>query len=152
MRVLIGTDGSEDAVAAAVAGMGLLAPPDEVLVASVADTPAEATHGLESGFAGGMATDAEVDAAWAAAKDAADAAVGRTVAALPAGAAVEQLVVAGDPGPALCQLATDRGVDVVVLGSRGRGAIRRALLGSVSTFVSANAPCPVVIVRSGTDG
>jgi len=40
-----------------------------------------------------------------------------------------------------------RAVDVVVAGSRGHGAIRRALLGSVSTHLVNNAPCPVVILR-----
>ncbi|MFZ4516756.1 MAG: universal stress protein [Microthrixaceae bacterium] len=151
MRVLIGTDGSDDAVAAAAAGLALLAPPDEVIVACVADTPDAATRGLESGFAGGMATDAEVDEAWTAAKEGAEAALHRTVAALPDGLTIDTVTLSGDPGPAMCRLAEERGVAALVIGSRGLGAIRRALLGSVSTYVSANAPCPVVIVRSGTD-
>jgi nucleotide-binding universal stress UspA family protein len=33
------------------------------------------------------------------------------------------------------------------MGSRGRGGIKRALLGSVSDHVVRNAPCPVVIAR-----
>jgi nucleotide-binding universal stress UspA family protein len=36
----------------------------------------------------------------------------------------------------------------VVVGSRGRGGIRRALLGSVSDYVVRNAPCSVVVTRS----
>ena len=151
MRVLIGTDGSDDAVAAAAAGLSLLAPPDEVILTCAAEAPVEATSGLESGFAGGMATDTEVDAAWSVARKDAEDALRRTAASLPEGLTVDTVVLLGDPGPALCQLAQERNADVVVLGSRGLGAIRRALLGSVSTYVSANAPCPVVIVRSGTD-
>lgn len=151
MRVLICTDGSDDAVAAAAAGLSLLAPPDEVLLTCVAAAPVEATSGMESGFAGGMATDAEVEAAWTVAREHADAALARTAASLPEGLSVDAVVLLGDPGPALCQLAQERDADAVVLGSRGLGAVRRALLGSVSTYVSANAPCPVVIVRSGTD-
>jgi nucleotide-binding universal stress UspA family protein len=34
-----------------------------------------------------------------------------------------------------------------VMGSRGQGRIRRALLGSVSESVVRHAPCPVIIVR-----
>jgi nucleotide-binding universal stress UspA family protein len=33
------------------------------------------------------------------------------------------------------------------MGSRGRGRIRRALMGSVSDSVVRHAPCPVTIVR-----
>ncbi|RDI55281.1 universal stress protein [Nocardia mexicana] len=36
---------------------------------------------------------------------------------------------------------------MIVVGSRGRGAIRRALLGSVSTAVSRHAHCPVAVVH-----
>lgn len=40
----------------------------------------------------------------------------------------------------------EKGVDLLVLGSRGYGALRRAMLGSVSTPVMRTASCPVVIV------
>lgn len=36
--------------------------------------------------------------------------------------------------------------DTVVVGARGRGAVRRALLGSTSLHVAAHASCPVVVV------
>jgi nucleotide-binding universal stress UspA family protein len=44
-------------------------------------------------------------------------------------------------------LAEDLGAGVVVMGSRGRGGIRRALMGSVSGSVVRHAHCPVLIVR-----
>ena len=53
----------------------------------------------------------------------------------------------GDAGRVLCLLAEELEADVVIVGSRGRGAIRRALMGSVSSHVVHNAPCPVVVVR-----
>ena len=40
MRVLIGTDGSDDAVAAAQRGLELLAPADAITVICIAETPA----------------------------------------------------------------------------------------------------------------
>lgn len=152
MHVLIGTDGSDDAISAARAGLGLLGTPSAVTVVCVVETPGAATAGLESGFAGGMVSDAEVDRAWALVEDEARESLGRTVEALGLDATVEQVTRAGEAGPAICNLAEEIGADVIVVGSRGRGAIKRALLGSVSTHVTNNAPCPVVVVRAGTEG
>jgi len=40
---------------------------------------------------------------------------------------------------------------LLVVGNRGRGAIKEALLGSTSGRVADHAPCPVVIVRAHSD-
>lgn len=151
MHVLIGTDGSDDAIAAASTGLGLLAAPERITVVCVLETPGAATAGLESGFAGGMVSDTEVDRAWALAEQDGTAALQRTVEGLGAAAPVEQVTRSGDAGPAICRLAEEVEADVIVVGSRGRGALKRALLGSVSTHVTNNAPCPVVVVRAGTE-
>jgi nucleotide-binding universal stress UspA family protein len=52
---------------------------------------------------------------------------------------------AGDPAEQIVAEATAGGYDFVVVGSRGRGPVRRIFLGSVSTKVVANAPCPVLV-------
>jgi len=39
---------------------------------------------------------------------------------------------------------------LLVIGSHGRGGVKRALLGSVSGNLAGNAPCPVVVVPPGT--
>jgi nucleotide-binding universal stress UspA family protein len=151
MRVLIGTDGSDDAIAAATKGVELLASPAEVTLVVVVEAPGAATAGLESGFAGGMVEDAEVDRAWALVEEEADEAMERTAAALGLDVPVDKVTRAGEAGPAICRLAAEIDADTIVVGSRGRGAIKRALLGSVSQHVTLNAPCPVVVVRHGLE-
>lgn len=55
--------------------------------------------------------------------------------------------VVGDPPTAIRDAATEVAADVIVVGTRGRGAIKGALLGSVSTALVHNAPCDVLVVR-----
>jgi nucleotide-binding universal stress UspA family protein len=54
-------------------------------------------------------------------------------------------VLTGKPGLALCDFATSLPARALVMGSRGQGGIKRAVLGSVSDYVIRNAPCPVII-------
>lgn len=150
MKVLIATDGSDDAVEAAVRGMGLIGAADEVVLLSVVHTPAVVSSGMESGFAGGMATPEVVDAAWVGAREEADRCIDRTAEALPDGLTIERRIETGEPGLAIVAAADELDADAIVIGSRGRGAIRRALLGSVSSHVVHNAPCPVLVVRQSS--
>jgi nucleotide-binding universal stress UspA family protein len=66
-----------------------------------------------------------------------------------AGVEVDFLVWEGDPGEAIVEAATAEGADMIVVGSHGRGTVGRFLIGSVSDHVVRNAPCPVLVVRSG---
>jgi nucleotide-binding universal stress UspA family protein len=50
--------------------------------------------------------------------------------------------------PAESLLHEAKDADLLVVGSRGRGALRSSLLGSVSRTVAQHAACPVVIVRA----
>jgi nucleotide-binding universal stress UspA family protein len=59
---------------------------------------------------------------------------------------VEQSLLAGDPREEILRTAGESTVDLLVVGSRGLGAIRRLLLGSVSEAVLLHAPCPTLVV------
>jgi nucleotide-binding universal stress UspA family protein len=53
----------------------------------------------------------------------------------------------GDPARRLEQIAT--GLDLLVMGSRDQGGLRRLLLGSTSAHVVRHSPCPVIVVPRG---
>jgi len=60
---------------------------------------------------------------------------------------VSFLVWTGDPGDQIVAAAEAEQVDMIVVGSHGRGTVGRLLLGSVSEHVVRNAGCPVLVVR-----
>jgi nucleotide-binding universal stress UspA family protein len=67
------------------------------------------------------------------------------VAELPSELSALAVYEKGDPVRKLLELA-ERGVDLLVLGSRGYGPMLRLIAGSVSVRVIRQAPCPVLIV------
>ncbi|XP_026423815.1 uncharacterized protein LOC113320096 isoform X2 [Papaver somniferum] len=60
---------------------------------------------------------------------------------------VETLMMEGDPKDMICQAAEQMHADLVVVGSRGLGKIKRAFLGSVSDYCAHHAKCPILIVK-----
>lgn len=64
-----------------------------------------------------------------------------------AGADVHAVVIQGDPRVEIPQYAADNGVGLVIMGATGKGAIERALVGSVSEYVMRHASCDVLLVR-----
>ncbi|MBV9454557.1 MAG: universal stress protein [Rubrobacter sp.] len=63
------------------------------------------------------------------------------------GTVAETHVKLGKPDEEIVTLSEGIGVGLIVMGSRGRGGLRRALIGSVSDSVARHAHCPVLIVR-----
>jgi nucleotide-binding universal stress UspA family protein len=53
----------------------------------------------------------------------------------------------GEVALEIVALAEELGADLIVMGSRGLGRVRRALMGSVSDSVVRHAHCPVLVVR-----
>ncbi len=67
------------------------------------------------------------------------------------GLTVQTILRAGVPHREIVAVVKDEQVDLVVLGTRGRGGIDRALLGSVTDRVIRTAPCPVLAVRDDSE-
>jgi nucleotide-binding universal stress UspA family protein len=143
--IIVGTDGSELAIQAAIAGVALLHPEESVLVVTVVEGTDPSLIDDGSGHAGSSTSPSEFEIQRERLLSAGLEAVERTATTL--GRDAETRVIEGSPGSALCKLASDLAADAIVLGTRGRGQIRRALLGSVSDYVVRNSPCPVVIAR-----
>jgi nucleotide-binding universal stress UspA family protein len=56
-------------------------------------------------------------------------------------------VTTGPPARMIVQIARDRGVSLIVMGTHGYGALAHLVLGSVAERVVRTAPCPVLTVR-----
>lgn len=65
--------------------------------------------------------------------------------------AAETQAVFGDPRDVICEVVEKSKADFLVIGSHGYGAIKRALLGSVSDYCAHHVKCPVVIVKKPHD-
>ncbi|XP_031475939.1 uncharacterized protein LOC116247767 [Nymphaea colorata] len=59
----------------------------------------------------------------------------------------ETMTIEGDAKEMICQVVEQVHADLVIVGSRGLGTIKRTLLGSVSDYVAHHAKCPVMIVK-----
>jgi nucleotide-binding universal stress UspA family protein len=147
--LIVATDGSDLAIHAASAGLSLTKQADKLLVVSAVDVvePFEDA----TGHAAPTITYEQAEALNREAMAEGQTAVDATAEALQgmgyAPEQVERLVVQGHAGPALCRLAADVGAVALIVGSRGRGGLKRALLGSVSDYIVRNAPCSVIVSR-----
>ena len=60
---------------------------------------------------------------------------------------VHKEVIEGSPADTILSVAKVRGVDLIVMGTRGLGRISALMLGSQSQKVVSQADCPVMLVR-----
>lgn len=65
-----------------------------------------------------------------------------------AGIECEAIARTGDVIDAICEIADERDARLIVVGSHGWNALRRAVFGSVSAALLHRAPCPVLVVRA----
>lgn len=59
----------------------------------------------------------------------------------------ERKITFGDPGYMVAKFAKDKKFDVIVIGARGRGALKELFFGSVSNFVLHKSSVPVLVVK-----
>jgi nucleotide-binding universal stress UspA family protein len=149
MHILLPTDGSDIALNAATRGLALLAAATKVTLLDVtSDLPLDTGGGIE----GPILTPDQADELQKSEEQGARRSMAETEAAIkavvPATATIDQRTEMGDPAAMICSVARELGVDVIVVGSHGKGFLSRVLLGSVSEHVTRHAPCPVLVVRS----
>ena len=137
-RVVVGVDGSagsREALARAVAEAGRLD----------ADVTAIAAYTVRSYWSGAyQAAVPPVERLREAVRSDAEAMVAE--AGAPTTVGIRVLPVEGPAGDTLVRAA--EGAELLVVGSRGRGAVRGMLLGSVALHCVIHAPCPVMVVRA----
>jgi nucleotide-binding universal stress UspA family protein len=143
--LIAGTDGSELSIEALRTGLALLPPDEEILLVTVVEH-GDPTLVSGTGMAGGVMTESEFQELDQAQTTEATTLLQSAADSLGLHGA-STLVLRGDAARTLCDLAAERNARAIVLGTRGRGGMKRALLGSVSDHVVRNAPCPVVITR-----
>ena len=66
--------------------------------------------------------------------------------------AIKTKVMIGRPFMEIIRYARDNNIDLIVLGTHGRSALKYALLGSVAEKVVRKAPCPVLTLRHPEHG
>lgn len=158
MKALIATDGTDDAIRGARRALPLLQSDIEVVLAVVIPEREDPLM-TSTGFAGPLMTEEEATAEHVAHVALGEDALHRTREALAedgvgGGADPQTRLITSMEGAAdaIVGEAERSGVDVIVIGSTGKGAWRRFFSGSVSEKVAREASCPVLICPPEADG
>jgi nucleotide-binding universal stress UspA family protein len=142
-NVLVATDFSEASDAALVYGRELAGRFGAALhVLHVADNIFVTTFGAETYAA--MAPDLQRELEDAARAKLAELVIDSDHSGPPAKAMV---VTSSSPSFAIIDYAGEHGIDLIVMGTHGRGTLAHLLMGSVAEKVVRLAPCPVLTVR-----
>jgi nucleotide-binding universal stress UspA family protein len=145
-KILLATDGSEEAKLAFASAADLSKKTgSELHVVYVGHMPLVSYESpgaitLDPDLSGRMQEDAEQEARRKLDEQVRQ--VGKTD-----GEVAEMHARVGRPDAEIVGLADELGAGLIVLGSRGLGPLRRALMGSVSDSVVRHTHCPVLIVR-----
>jgi nucleotide-binding universal stress UspA family protein len=140
-NILVAIDGSPDSDRALGEAIDLAESEHThlTLFSAVVAPPAAAYAGLSGGVAAILARDAESDT---------EALLRKAVERVPHQVSVRSVLSSEPVRPALLRQIKTGHHDLLVMGSRGRGAVRSVLLGSVSHYVLHHSPVPVLIVHA----
>jgi nucleotide-binding universal stress UspA family protein len=139
-RILIATDGSAGSGLALEQGLSLAADSGATVTVAYVKQPPSSFLGEphyqdsiseEADHARGVITDAKLRAT-------------------RYDAQVDYEVVEGDPVDAILAFARSRNADLIVVGSRGLGAMKGLVLGSVSNAILHQSDRPVLVAKTGT--
>jgi nucleotide-binding universal stress UspA family protein len=144
VRALVAIDGTESSFHAAARARTLLPAGTTIVLATVVPPQIDPNEGA-GGFAGPVMTEEEAEREHTGQIVAADAALAEAARAIGP-EPLEQHVVEGSPHEALAELATQLGVDLIVLGSHAHGLLERAFLGSEEDAILRASPASVLMI------
>ena len=145
MKVVLATDGSEPALAAAREALALLRPGAEVVVVAVVpdrEDPMEGAGGIEGPVLTEEQAEADARQAYRAGEDA----VERTADEVAAPTRTEVVPSHARTDAALAEIVEREGADLLIIGSGQPGWLQRLLGGSTVDRIVHHAPCPVLVV------
>lgn len=140
-NILVAIDGSPDSDQALTQAIDLAESEHSqlTLFSAVVMPPAGAYIGAGGAVAATLARDAEAET---------ETILRAAVERVPDGVSVSTVLSSEPARPALIHHIKTGHHDLIVMGSRGRGALRSVLLGSVSHYVLHHSPVPVLIVHA----
>jgi nucleotide-binding universal stress UspA family protein len=141
--VVVCTDGSEIATQAASHGLATLRDDANIVVVTVLEED-DASLVSGAGMAGGVMSAEEFDTYNRERETTSREVLQQALSSLGLKNTRTE-ILRGSAGPALCDFASEVGAAVIVIGTRGRGGLKRAFLGSVSDHIVRNAPCSVLV-------
>jgi nucleotide-binding universal stress UspA family protein len=139
-RIVVGVDGSDQSIHATRVAAGIARARDAELAIVTVVRPPE-------GWWGVVGSPPTAEALGDALSDAQQQVLDKTVASVDLeGISYDTFEEIGDPSQRLIEACDQMDADLLVVGRRGAGFIKRVVVGSVAKHVVDEAPCPVLIV------